>query len=176
MNWFNPVSKISWILAGVGMAMAVNTASAATTTGTFAVKATIAKNCVIDSSSVSLLDFGNYDPLSATPLDTAQGNIVVRCTKNTTFDIGLNAGIGAGATVATRKMNNGTDNLNYSLFTTAARTTVWGNTVGTDTVTGTGTGLGAAQTVSKTVFGRVLAGQDVSAGTYNDTITVTVTF
>jgi spore coat protein U-like protein len=62
--------------------------------------------------------------------------------------------------------------LNYGLFTDATRTTNWGETVGTDTVSGTGTG--ATQIV--TVYGRIPATQNVGIGGYVDTITATVTF
>jgi spore coat protein U-like protein len=62
--------------------------------------------------------------------------------------------------------------LHYSLFQDSARTINWGNTVGTDTVAGTGNGGG--QTL--TVYGQIPSGQGNRPGTYNDTITVTVTY
>ena len=60
--------------------------------------------------------------------------------------------------------------LNYQLYSDSARSTIWGNTTGTDTVTGVGTGL--AQ--DHTVFGAVPAAQVVPAGDYADTITVRI--
>ena len=60
-------------------------------------------------------------------------------------------GPASGATVATRKMTSGAATVNYTLYSDSGRTTVWGNTIGTDTVAGTGNG--AAQTL--TVYGRV---------------------
>jgi spore coat protein U-like protein len=81
--------------------------------------------------------------------------------------------VAAGATVANRKMTGPAANqLNYSLFRDAGRTSNWGNTVGTDTVPGAGTGV--AQTF--TVFGRIPGSQPRAPGTYSDTITVTLTF
>jgi spore coat protein U-like protein len=62
--------------------------------------------------------------------------------------------------------------INYSLYTDNGRTTVWGNTVGTDTVSATGSG--ASQ--SYTVFGRVPAQTTPAPATYTHTITVTVTY
>jgi spore coat protein U-like protein len=62
--------------------------------------------------------------------------------------------------------------LNYSLFSDSARAVNWGNTVGTDTVAGIGTG--SAQTI--TVYGTIPSNQGNRAGTYADTITVTVTY
>jgi spore coat protein U domain-containing protein, fimbrial subunit CupE1/2/3/6 len=71
-----------------------------------------------------------------------------------------------------RKMTSGGANVTYSLYTDTGRTTVWGNTVGTDTVAATGNG--ASQ--SYTVFGRVPSQSTPAPGTYTDTITVTVTY
>lgn len=69
-------------------------------------------------------------------------------------------------------MTKGADTLNYSLFQESGRTTVWGNTVNTDTVADTGTGVD----IVYTVYGRIPAGQVVNTGVYTDTVTVTVTF
>lgn len=52
------------------------------------------------------------------------------------------------------------------------RTTVWGNTVGTDTVSATASG--SAQ--SHTVYGRVPPQTSPAPASYTDTITVTVTY
>jgi spore coat protein U-like protein len=62
--------------------------------------------------------------------------------------------------------------LGYALFSDASRTVNWGQTIGTDTVTGTGNG--AAQAI--TVYGQATAGQFVAPGAYTDTITATVTY
>jgi spore coat protein U-like protein len=62
--------------------------------------------------------------------------------------------------------------VNYSLFRNATRTQVWGQTIGTDTVTGTGTGANQALTI----YGRVPAQAVPPPGTYTDTVTVTITY
>jgi spore coat protein U-like protein len=63
--------------------------------------------------------------------------------------------------------------LNYGLFSDAAGTVNWGNTVGTDTVEGVGTG--GPQVI--TVYGVLPGGQSTAApGGYVDTITATITF
>jgi spore coat protein U-like protein len=71
-------------------------------------------------------------------------------------------------------MTSGANLLNYNLYTTTARTTVWGNgTAGTGVLAGTGTGIVQAVTV----YGRVASGQtSVPAGSYVDTVSVTVTY
>jgi spore coat protein U-like protein len=69
-------------------------------------------------------------------------------------------------------MTHGGNTVTYSLYTTNARTTVWGNTVNTDTVGGSGSGLGQ----NLTVFGRVPPQSTPPSATYSDTIIVTVTY
>ena len=71
----------------------------------------------------------------------------------TTYNVGLNAGTGIGATVAARKMSSGASTLVYTLYSNSTRTTVWGNTVGTDTVSCAGTGI----VQNYTVYGRAPA-------------------
>lgn len=141
---------------------------AATASTSFAVTATVNASCSI---SANPLAFGGYDPFSASPND-ALTTLSATCTATTPYTVGLNAGTGSGATVATRKMTSSSNTLNYSLYQDAARTTVWGSTIGTDTVAGTG--IGTAQ--SLTVYGRIPASQNVPAGNYNDTIIVTITY
>jgi spore coat protein U-like protein len=99
--------------------------------------------------------------------------ISVTCTKASTYDVGLNAGLATGATVTTRKMTGPASALlSYKLFSNSGYTTNWGNTVGTDTVAGTGSG--SAQ--SLTVYGQIPAGQSAAPGSYTDTITATITY
>jgi spore coat protein U-like protein len=157
-------------LAAVGILLATGSqiASAATTTTTFTVSATVTNNCTVSATNHA---FGAYTPSAVPPTD-ATSTLTVNCTVGAGYNVGLDAGTGSGATVTTRKMTSGANTLNYSLYQDALRSTVWGNTVGTDTVAGIGTGLN----VGHTVYGRIPASQNVAAGSYSDTITVTVTF
>lgn len=150
------------------LAFGFQVASAATATNTFAVNATVISSCLVSASNLA---FGNYDPLAAGATD-GTSTVTVQCTLLTPFTIGLNAGTGTGATVATRKMTKGGDTLDYSLYQDTTRLLVWGNTPPTDTVAGAGTGL----PVGITVYGRIPAAQSVNTGAYADTITVTVNF
>ena len=109
---------------------------AATTTSTFTVQMTVTSSCVINSAST--LNFGNQGVLVANVDNTS--TLQVQCTNTTPYNIGLDAGTGTGATVAARKMTNGANTITYSLYSDSGRTTVWGNTVGTNTVSATGTG------------------------------------
>jgi spore coat protein U-like protein len=145
-----------------------NVASAATATATFSVSATVVKACVISATPLS---FGTYDPTTASPVDGTT-TVTVTCTNGTSYNVGLNAGTSAGATVTSRKMTQGSNTLNYALYQDAARTTNWGNTVGTDTVSGTA----SVSPANLTIYGRVAPAQNVPVGTFSDTITATVTY
>ena len=149
-------------------AAASGAAHAATATTSFQVQLTIQAQCLINSAST--LNFGTQGVLSANVDQTSA--IQVQCTNTTPYNIGLDAGTGAGATVTTRKLTGGGATINYSLYSDSARTSVWGNTIGTNTVASTGTG--AAQ--SFTVYGRIPSQTTPAPATYTDTITVTVTY
>ena len=153
------------MVAGFAVLAAV---SASAQTDTFQVTANVNAACTVAANDLA---FGVYDPFSATPTD-GSATMDVLCTNTTPYDVGLDAGVGTGATVASRKMASGANLLNYTLYQDSGRTTVWGETVGTDTESGTGTGT--AQTL--TVYGRIFALQNAVPGAYSDTVTVTVTF
>jgi spore coat protein U-like protein len=155
-------------LAAACLLVLGSTSHTATTTTTFTVQLTITASCIINSAST--LNFGSQGVLAANIDQTS--TIQVQCTATTPYNIGLNAGTGTGATVAARKMTNGANTITYSLYSGSCCTTVWGNTVGTDTVSSTGTG--AAQ--SFTVYGRVPPQTTPAPAVYTDTITVTVTY
>jgi spore coat protein U-like protein len=145
-----------------------HSANAATVTSTFTVQMTVTSSCVINSAST--LNFGSQGVLTANVDNTS--TLQVQCTNTTPYNIGLDAGTGTGATIAARKMTSGGATVTYSLYSDSGHATVWGNTVGTNTVAGTGNG--ASQ--SYTVYGRVPAQTTPAAGTYTDTVTVTVTY
>lgn len=137
----------------------------------FTVSATVADNCDVSADD---LNFGTYNPLSATPL-TGNTTVHVTCTTGTSYTVGLTAGLGSGATVTTRRMTRtvgGSETLDYSLYQESSYTTVWGDTPGTDTIADTGDGTEQ----DLPVYGRVTASQNVPVASYNDTITVNVRF
>jgi spore coat protein U-like protein len=66
-------------------------------------------------------------------------------------------------------MKDGTDFLDYQLYTDSEHTTVWDNTTG-QSVTGTGASSPTP------VYGVITKGQNVPAGSYTDTVVATITF
>jgi spore coat protein U-like protein len=136
-----------------------------TVTTTFLVTATVLKDCGV---SATALQFGNYTGA----VNNSTSTVTVTCTNTTTYNIGLSAGLATGATVTTRKMQDGTALLAYALYSNSGRTTNWGNTAATGWMAGTGNG--AAQPL--TVYGQIAAAQYPTPGSYTDTITATITY
>lgn len=148
-------------------------AHAATATTTFQVSATILKACVV---SATPLNFGNYTAGGgALKVNTT---VNVNCTNSTPFSVALNAGTTTGGTIAQRLLANGSNTLQYNLYTTNTYATVFGDGTGSSaTVSGAGVGLLTSTPV--TVYGQLpdsVTNQTAVPGTYTDTITVTVTY
>ena len=72
-------------------------------------------------------------------------------------------------------MKKGAETLTYNLFRDAAFTTVWGDGSGTTGQYQIGNPPNNTD-VPLTVYGRVPALQDVSAGSYSDTVIATINF
>ncbi len=165
----NRSARVALIVGGLALGLTAP-AFAQTATANLGVSATVAKNCSITTSAVA---FGSYDPVvthATSPLD-GTGSVIVTCTKGAGTRIDL--GVGANASGSTRRMAGGGDFLTYELYQNTGRTTVWGS------------GASAGQTIAAapsraartfTVFGRIPAGQDVSAASYNDTVVATINF
>ena len=157
--------SVFWLLA-LGLLVWAEAQAQQTASTTFRVSARVQGLCEVSASD---LDFGTYSAQGGSPL---QGTTLLRatCTPNTSYQVGLNEGTSPGATVNQRRMVSGANALNYQLYSDTQRSRIWGNTPGTDTVTGVGTGL--AQ--DHTVFGAIPAAQVIPAGDYADTITVRI--
>lgn len=135
------------------------------------------------SCSVSAMGpaFGIYDPLNAAPT-LANGSITATCTWTgggpTTVNLTSSYSAGNSGNFSSRSMLSGSHVLSYNLYFDDAYTQIRGDGTG-----GSLTG-GASLTVSRnnrsqttptsTIYGRIPAGQDVAAGSYTDTIIVTV--
>jgi len=125
--------------------------------------------CSITTTGVS---FGAYNVFDSTPVDST-GSVRYQCSGSTvSFTIRLSTG--SGATFNPRSMLVGASALNYNLYLDAARISIWGDgTSGTSFFLATNP---SGKAVNVPIFGRILAGQDVAAGSYSDSIVVTIQF
>jgi spore coat protein U-like protein len=133
--------------------------------------AAAAAQCTVSATGVN---FGAYDVFSSTARDST-GSITYRCLLPLAVQITLSTG--SAGSFSPRTLRKGAEPLNYNLYRDSGRSTVWGDgSSGTSIYSATVTALQVAVDILVTVFGRIPAGQDVSAGSYTDTITVTINF
>lgn len=140
-------------------------------------------SCSTESNSVN---FGNYQPVSGQPLQST-GWVRFECrslvglltTRRVNFKVYLNAGM--HGSVAQRMMKSGSHTLNYNLYTDSTHTTIW------DDIGGAGfkgdtfvfralVSIGTSRAATYTIYAQIPGGQNVAAGVYSDSITVTVLY
>jgi len=126
--------------------------------------------------------FGIYNPLAGAALDS-NGNIQVTCTLlsggTTTVSPQVRLSMGSSSTFTPRTMISGTQKLNYNIYFSNAYSQIWGDGTGGTfygVATLTLTTFGPTQQATGVLYGQIPAGQDVGAGSYLDTIVVTVTY
>jgi spore coat protein U-like protein len=119
------------------------------------------------SASTSGVIFSDYDPLAPEPLEGV-GNVSIRCDSAATFAISLSPGTGS---YPARSMLNGVHRMEYNLYTDPSRLLVWG-----DGSSNTGTVSVTTAAGDFAVYGKVPARQNLPAGSYSDTIVVTIIY
>lgn len=135
-----------------------------------------AQACIVAATPVV---FSTYDPFNASPTDSS-GSVTVTCQAAVSvlvsYTIKLDGG-GAGS-VAGRRMTSGASQLFYQIYTSAARTSVWGDGTGGSVTQQDGYLLGVLVPVAKslTTYARLSARQNVPPGNYSDAVTVQVTY
>lgn len=136
----------------------------------FSQTAFAAPTCTFRSSAV--VSFGSYNVFATLPNNNGVGSLTIRCLGGggPTFNVTLSSG--QSNSYASRVMMSGINTLNYNLYTSTARTVIWGD----------GTGGSSVMTVRRNstttlnVFGQIPAGQDAAVGIYTDSIITTVIF
>ena len=129
-----------------------------------------AQACTISATSVN---FGSYNVFNGSPTDST-GTLTYRC-NGSAHNITIGLTQGAGASFNQRQMQKGSESLTYNLFVDASRTNIWGDGTGGTSVYSIANPPNNTN-VNLTVYGRVTAGQDVSAGTFSDTVTAVINF
>lgn len=160
--------KISALVMALGFgssAMAVNV------NGNFQSNAVISSSCLLSASAVA---FGAFTPTATATTLSANGTVSATCSNGVTYALALDAG--TKGTIGTREMGGGNvanaDKLAYNIYTTTAKTVIFGDGTTGSKINSTGTG--AAQAI--TVYGGLLTNQYVTPDNYSDTLTVTMTY
>jgi spore coat protein U-like protein len=138
-----------------------------------------AATCTVSATPAA---FGVYNPLTAAAT-VSTATVTTTCTwisgGATRADIVSSYSTGSSGTFATRTMLSGANSLSYNLYFDTTYTQVGGDGTG-----GSQTAFASlivsngqkTRSTSSTIYARVPALQDVAAGTYSDTITVTITY
>ena len=166
---------IASAIIAAGAAGLSATSYAATDTATMAVTTSVSMSCTITAGAMT---FVSYNPTAAADND-ATATITSTCTTGgaavITMGEGGRAQGGSTATIPLRAMFNGSEgtpeNLLYHLYSDSAGGTVWGNTAETGKAI---TADGTAQAF--TAYGRIPKNQTVGAGSFSDSVTVTLTY
>ena len=167
------VAVVLSVVALIGSLMIPTLSLAASKSQNMPVQALVNANCNFTSSNT--MNFVSYDPVGVNATTPLGGTVVVdvRCTKGATIQIGIDTGSHSGAVVgSSRAMQFGTDHLGYDFYRDAAYATLW-----TNSAPGWYSFVSPSNAPNPiTVYGRVPGGQDVPAGTYTDTVVVTVNY
>jgi spore coat protein U-like protein len=145
------------------------------------ISAVIKNGCILNGSVTSGVSLGTIrfgavalnQPAYAISSENA-GSVMLQCTPGTQVSIALNAGKHANNIEGGRKLRqaNTGDTLLYQLYQDAAYTKIWGNNVGSSLSM---TATGGKDTLI--VYAKLMPiASFPSAGSYQDTVTVTVTY
>jgi spore coat protein U-like protein len=154
------------VLLLAGLMSLTNAAFAQVATANLSVQITITAGCILQN--VGNIDFGSHALLSSN-ID-ATGSFEVLCTTGVPYTVSLDGG--GGGSIGARRMETGGQQIGYQLYSNPGRSQVWGETLNVDRVAGTGSG--AAQAL--TIYGRVPPQTTPLAGTYIDTVTITLNY
>ena len=128
--------------------------------------------CTVSTIAVN---FGKYDPLSTIPTDSI-GTIDIDCTRSERVAVSIGPSLNSGAFNPRQlRLDSGSDFLDYYLYTDSDLARIWG-----DGTQGTSLVYENAKKKKKLselpVYARIPAGQNAGAGTYSESLVVTINF
>ena len=161
-----PITIRHAALAAVALAVIGGPALAGTATSTLSVRVVVQPTCTIAGGT---LDFGNYTSGQTGDLNGFTQLAYSNCPAG---QLRFQLDGGTGGSTTARKMSNGSGSLlNYRIFRDSARTQNFGQGSESRIITQAAAGSG-----NVAIYGRIPAAQAVPAGTYTDTVVVTVDF
>jgi spore coat protein U-like protein len=143
---------------------AITQAQAQTTiTAPMNISATVASTCTLSATPIA---FGTINLNGPAP--SANSTLTINCTKGTPYSISANGGLNYANNTRSMKNSANTDILNYVLYI------VSGTQLPVNTSFTNGTGTGIATTL--TMYSSIPPLQNVSAGSYSDIVTLSITY
>jgi spore coat protein U-like protein len=107
---------------------------------------------------------------------SGSATITVKCSSALAFKVALGPGATPGGSISQRLLSNGSQSLQYNLYTASDLSSIWGD--GTTGMTLSGMASGEV-TTSLTVFAEVpdsAMNRLATPGVYTDLVTVTITY
>ena len=131
-----------------------------------------AAGCSAGSTSIN---FGSYDFLSPAPT-TGSGTITLSCTSSTTVRVAIGQSfISQSYYPRQLQLLAGNDVLNYNIYTSAALAQIWGDgSHGTTTITVPN--VKRTNTPPLIMYGRIEPQQNVTPGSYDEQLVVTILY
>lgn len=153
MKGFKILAVLGALLLVSGHAFAVDVTSSVTAS------ASVPESCSITSAPADMT-FTDYDPAADS---TGSTGFEFQCRKNTTFEIFI---------AGDRTLSDGTDTLNYGLYTDSGYLSAY-----PASATGTLETATSSAPASRTIYGKIPSGQStVGVGSYTDSATLTVQY
>lgn len=146
--------------------------NAGSATANLPVTATVQSAC---AASANPIVFGTYTAGGGAV--TGLATITVKCSPHLAFKVALGPGATAGGSIAQRLLSNGSQSLQYNLYTTSDLSNIWGD--GTTGVTLSDMASSDGLSTSLTVFAELpdsVTNRLATPGIYSDVVTVTITY
>jgi spore coat protein U-like protein len=123
--------------------------------------------------SATAVSFGAYNVFTA-PATTSTGTITYSC-GNADHNVRISISTGSSGTYVARTLKRSTEALSYNLYLDSAFATVWGDGSGTTDVYQKSNPPNNSDVVLA-VYGSIPAQQDITVGSYSDTVIATINF
>lgn len=169
------MKRVFFLIAALSLFPGVSSATGHSKTQALTVRGAVSQDCTLATNSMTFPNIGvGYLHSKNNPPVVQPSSLSVRCTKGASVQVAMDAGLygsKAGAQFGSRSMKSspGKSYIGYDLCHDSACASIW---------TPSGYTYHSTSDVGSTlpVYGRIPAGQQNDAGSYGDTVTVTVSF
>lgn len=164
------IYRVFWV------AMISSNGFGATATGTLSVSANVINSCTI--GTVTGVTFASFNGIINTTINASVNGIIpVTCTLNSSISISLDHGQNFLASNYRRMTDGSSHYIGYQLYSDSGYTTKWGNTTDQPYIGGPVASTGTGAVVNYLVYGQIVnTNSSVPAGSYSDSVGITVTY
>ncbi|ALV91019.1 MULTISPECIES: spore coat U domain-containing protein [Pantoea] len=170
------MAVVRWVHSVGGLALLIGSVSAwALPTATFQVSASVVAGCVVSGTNTGVfgtLNFGTQSGVASSSVSASyvqSTTITLACTPGTAVSMSINGGSNY-TTTRNLKISGNTNTVAYSLYTNAAHTTA------IPVNTAVALSYSNANNITLPIYGLLTLPGPTRAGTYTDTLTVTLSW